>query len=54
MNPSRAEALFALAVEKPAAKRAAFLESECSGNASLDEQWHEWIMAYFSCARPKQ
>ncbi|PYK57246.1 MAG: serine/threonine protein kinase, partial [Verrucomicrobia bacterium] len=32
MNSSREEALFTLAVEKPAAERAAFLDRECSGD----------------------
>lgn len=35
MNPSREEALFALALEKPAAERAAFLDRECSGTVHL-------------------
>jgi eukaryotic-like serine/threonine-protein kinase len=35
MNPSREEALFFLALEKSAEKRAAFLEAMCEGNAAL-------------------
>src|SRR5947207_15779976 len=35
MNSSREEALFTLAVEKPAGERAAFLDRECSGDAEL-------------------
>lgn len=35
VNPSRAEALFRLALEKPAEKRAAFLDVMCEGNAAL-------------------
>ena len=35
MNPSREEALFALALEKPAEKRAAFLDAVCEGDGHL-------------------
>ncbi len=35
MNPNREEALFALALEKPADKRAAFLDREYAGDAAL-------------------
>lgn len=35
MNPNREEALFALALEKPADKRAAFLDAVCGGDAAL-------------------
>ena len=35
MNSSREEALFALALEKPAEKRAAFLDAMCDGDAAL-------------------
>jgi hypothetical protein len=35
MNPSREEVLFALALEKPANKRAAFLDAICDGNPLL-------------------
>src|SRR5256884_5713377 len=38
MNPSREEALFTLAVETPAAERAAFLDRECSGDAELRQR----------------
>src|SRR5256884_833490 len=38
MNPSREEALFTLAVEKPAAERAAFLDRECSGDVELRQR----------------
>ncbi len=34
MNPNREEALFALALEKPAEKRAAFLDVMCEGDAT--------------------
>jgi hypothetical protein len=33
MNYSREESLFALALEKPAEKRAAFLDAMCEGDA---------------------
>ncbi|MBI5385255.1 MAG: hypothetical protein HZA90_11290 [Verrucomicrobia bacterium] len=35
MNPNGEEALFALALEKPAEKRAAFLDVVCEGDAAL-------------------
>ena len=35
MNPNREEALFALALEKPAEKRAVWLDAECEGDAAL-------------------
>ena len=35
MNPSRQEALFALALEKLAAKRPAFLDAMCDGDEAL-------------------
>src|SRR5881398_2292677 len=38
MISSREEALFTLAVEKPAAERAAFLDRECSGDVELRQR----------------
>ena len=35
MNPSREEALFALALAKPTAKRAAWLDVDCEGGSAL-------------------
>jgi len=35
MNPNREEALFELALEKPAAERAAFLDGACHDDPSL-------------------
>lgn len=35
MNPSREEALFALALEKPAEERAAWLDHECGDGKAL-------------------
>jgi len=35
MNPDREEALFALALEKPAEKRGVFLDAICEGDAAL-------------------
>ena len=35
MNPNREEALFQLALSKPAGKRAAWLDAECDGDAAL-------------------
>ena len=37
MNPSREEASFALALEKPAEKRAVFLDAMCEGDAAFPE-----------------
>lgn len=37
MNPNREEALFALALGKPAEKRAAFLDAICEGDAAFPE-----------------
>ena len=34
-SPSREEALFALALEKPTTERAAFLDAMCEGDAAL-------------------
>ena len=38
MNPSREEALFVLALEKPGEKRAAFLDVMCKGDAALRQR----------------
>ena len=46
MNPSREEALVALALMKPAAKRAAFLERECGGDAGLRQRIEELLAAH--------
>jgi len=35
MNPTREEVLFALALEKPAEERAAFLDLMCEGDTAL-------------------
>ena len=35
MNPNHEELLFQLALTKPAAKRAAWLDAECDGDAAL-------------------
>lgn len=35
MSPTREEALFALALEKPPEKRSAFLDVMCEGDAAL-------------------
>ena len=39
MNPSREEALFALAAEKPAEERAAFLARECAETPRCGNRW---------------
>jgi len=46
MNSSREEALFALAVEKPAAERAAFLDRECAGDAGLRQRVEVLLKAH--------
>ena len=38
MNSSREELLFQLALSKPAAKRAAWLDAECDGDAALRQR----------------
>ena len=38
MNSNREEALFALALEKPADKRAAFLDAMCEGDVALRQR----------------
>ena len=46
MNSSREEALFTLAVEKPAAERAAFHDRECSGNPELRQRVESLLQAH--------
>ena len=46
MNPTREEALFALALSKPAAKRAAWLDAECEGDAALRARLEAWRAAH--------
>ncbi len=46
MNPNREEALFALALEKPAEKRAAFLEAVCDGDAALRSRLDALLAAH--------
>ncbi len=48
MNPSLEEALLALALMKPAAERAAFLERECGGDAGLRRRIEELLAAHDS------
>ena len=38
MNPNREELLFQLALSKPAAKRAAWLDAECEGDSALRQR----------------
>ena len=38
MNPTREELLFQLALSKPTAKRAAWLDAECEGDAALRDR----------------
>ena len=46
MNPNREEALFALALEKPAEKRAAFLDAICEGDAALRQRLEALLAAH--------
>ncbi len=46
MNPNREEALFALALEKPAEKRAAFLDAMCDGDAALRARLEALLAAH--------
>ena len=46
MDPSREEAHFALALEKPAEKRAAFLDAECDGDPDLRQRLEALLGAH--------
>jgi len=46
MNPNREEALFQLAPIKPAAKRAAWLDAECEGDATLHQRLEALLAAH--------
>ncbi|MGA2557129.1 MAG: bifunctional serine/threonine-protein kinase/formylglycine-generating enzyme family protein, partial [Verrucomicrobiota bacterium] len=46
MNPSREEALFALALEKPADKRPAFLDAICEGDPALRQRLEALLAAH--------
>jgi eukaryotic-like serine/threonine-protein kinase len=46
MNPSREEALFVLALEKSAEKRAAFLEAMCGGDNALRQRLEALLAAH--------
>ena len=46
MNPNREEALFALALEKPAEKRAAFLDVMCEGDPALRQRLEALLAAH--------
>ena len=46
MNPTREEALFALALEKPAEKRGAFLDVMCEGDAALRQRIEALLAAH--------
>lgn len=49
MNPNREALLFQLALSKPAAKRAAWLDAECEGEAALRQRL-EALLAEFDQA----
>jgi hypothetical protein len=46
MNPSREEALFARALEKPAASRPAFLDAMCDGDEALRRRLEALLSAH--------
>jgi len=46
MNPTREEALFALALEKPADKRPAFLDAMCEGDPALRQRLDALLAAH--------
>ena len=46
MNPNREEVLFALALKKPAAKRAAWLGAECEGDSALRQRLDALLYAH--------
>src|SRR5208282_2063271 len=46
MNPNREEALFALALEKPADKRPAFLDAVCYGDPALRQRLEALLAAH--------
>ena len=46
MNPNREEALFALALEKPAEKRPAFLDAVCEGDTALRARLEALLAAH--------
>ena len=46
MNPNREELLFQLALSKPAAKRAAWLDAECDGDAALRQRLEALLAAH--------
>lgn len=52
MNPTREEALFASALERPAGERAAFLDGACLGDAVLRQRVETLVAAYDATANP--
>ncbi len=46
MNPSPEEALFQLALGKPAEKRVAFLDAMCDGDAALRARLEALLVAH--------
>jgi len=46
MNPSREEALFALALEKPVEKRAAFLDAVCEDDMAMRQRLEALLAAH--------
>jgi tetratricopeptide (TPR) repeat protein len=52
MNPNREEALFALALEKPAEKRAAFLDAMCEGDTALRQRLESLLASHDATLNP--
>ena len=46
MNPNREELLFQLALTKPAAERAAWLDRECDGDSALRQRLAALLAAH--------
>jgi hypothetical protein len=46
MNPSREEALFAAALEKPTTERSAFLDGACHGDEALRQRLEALLAAH--------
>lgn len=52
MIPTREEALFTAALERPAAERAAFLDGACHGDASLRARVESLLTSHDATANP--
>ncbi len=52
MSPNREEALFALALEKSAGKRAGFLDAMCEGDVALRQRLEALLAAIIRARQP--